>query len=234
MRCASLANILVVDDEPRMLTAVRTVLLQDGHSVQVAMDGESGLRLASKEGVNLVILDVVLPKMDGLEVCRAVRRQSSVPILMLTARGEELDRVLGLELGADDYLSKPFSMRELQARVKALLRRSSGGFAVQGATRSLVSGSLAVDLISRKVTCDGKPLHLTPREFDLMACLMSAPGRVFTREELLKQVWGYGGLDTTRTLTVHMGGLRKKLDAVPTGRELIQTVRGGGYRLRES
>lgn len=228
---AQVARVLVVEDDPRMFAAVRTVLLQGGYQVSVAIDGVDGLRLALHQPTDLVVLDIGLPKMDGMEVCRAIRQRSSVPILMLTGRSDELDKVLGLELGADDYLTKPFGMRELIARVRALLRRAEMAAGETTSIRSLKVGCLVLDLISRSAACDAQPLHLTPKEFDLLAFLVSNPGQVFSRQELLETVWGYDSSDTTRTVTVHVAELRRKLKAVSPERELIETVRGQGYRL---
>lgn len=223
-------SVLVVEDDPIMLAAVRTVLLQAGYTVQGATDGEEGLRLGLNQTLDLVILDVGLPKKDGMDVCRAIRQRRPVPILMLTGRSDELDKVLGLELGADDYLTKPFGMRELTARVKALLRRADMNAGEATSIKPLKVGDLSLDLISRNVSYDERPLHLTPKEFDLLAFLMASPGRLFSQQELLEAVWGYDGSDTTRTVTVHVAELRKKLKAVSPQSELIETVKGEGYR----
>jgi DNA-binding response OmpR family regulator len=228
------AKILVVDDERVLLDTLRYNLAKAGHQVRVAADGAMALSLARQEPPDLVILDIMLPRMDGFEVCRVLRQESAVPILMLTARDEELDKVLGLELGADDYLTKPFSMRELQARVKAMLRRAEMTGATAGGTadRKLTAGDLEVDLNSHRASFAGKLLHLKPKEFDLLVHLMRYPGRAFSRDQLLEQVWGYDYAVDTRTVDVHVRWLREKIEADSSRPELIETVRGVGYRFR--
>ena len=192
-----------------------------------AGDGESALHLARSQSPDLVILDVLLPGLDGFEVCRRLRRESAVPIIMLTAKGEEMDRVVGLELGADDYVPKPFSMRELLARVRALLRRAEGATAQ---ATSIVSGDLRLDLRRRQVFRNEVPLPLKPKEFDLLAFFMRHRGRAFSREELLDQVWGYEYAGDTRTVDVHVRWLREKIEETPSKPTRIITVRGLGYR----
>jgi DNA-binding response OmpR family regulator len=229
-----MAKILVIDDERVLLDTLRYNLIKAGYQVRVAADGAEALSLAREEQPDLVILDIMLPQMDGFEVCRILRQESAVPILMLTARDEELDKVLGLELGADDYLTKPFSMRELQARVKAMLRRSemarsAGGSATDG---KLLEGKLEVDLHSHQARYAGEPLHLKPKEFDLLVFLMRHPGRAFSRDQLLEQVWGYDYAVDTRTVDVHVRWLREKIESDPSTPQLIETVRGVGYRFR--
>lgn len=230
-----MAKILVVDDERILLDTLRYNLAKAGHEVRVAADGEMALRIAQLESPDLVILDVMLPKMDGLEVCRTLRRESPVPILMLTAKDEELDKVLGLELGADDYMTKPFSLRELLARVKALLRRAEmGASATEGTgVKTLREGDLQIDLVSHRAFCGGKLLHLKPKEFDLLTFLMRHRGRAFSRDQLLEQVWGYDYAGDTRTVDVHVRWLREKVEANPSRPGLIETVRGVGYRFKE-
>jgi DNA-binding response OmpR family regulator len=207
-----------------------------GHSVAVAGDGATALRLLETRPADLVILDWKLPVLDGLEVCRRIRAHSMTPILMLTARTEEVDRVLGLEVGADDYLTKPFSMRELLARVRALLRRvelmtqqTPGGSEQKAASAALVVGDLCIDVAGRAASLSGMPLELTPKEFDLLHLLARQPGRAYSREYLLQRLWGsdYGGVD--RTVDAHVVRLRKKLG--PFGNRLA-TVWGVGYKLR--
>jgi len=229
-----LAKILVVDDERILLDTLRYNLSKAGYQVWTAADGESALRLARQERPDLILLDVMLPRIDGFDVCRTLRRESSTPILMLTARDEEVDKVLGLELGADDYLTKPFSMRELMARVKALLRRSemTQAQAADGVARPQREGPLELDPVSHKATLSGKPLHLKPKEFDLLAFLMSNRGRAFSREQLLQQVWGYDYAGDTRTVDVHIRWLREKVEEDPSNPQLIETVRGVGYRFK--
>lgn len=219
--------ILVVEDEPKIREIVRVYLERDGFSVEEAEDGEQALRKAKEVDPRLVILDLMLPGVDGWEVCRQIRRTSDVPIIMLTARGEEADRVAGLELGADDYVPKPFSPRELVARVKAVLRRARGE---RERGQVLQYGDLVIDLACRRVVCRGCEVPLTPREFDLLWFLAKAPGRVFTREVLLEQVWGYEYPGDTRTVDAHIKNLREKLG--PTGSQFIRTVWGVGYKFQ--
>jgi DNA-binding response OmpR family regulator len=218
-------KILVVDDEPTLVAALRYNLEREGYRVVDCGDGETALALARSERPDLVVLDIMLPGLDGLEVCRRLRRESSVPILMLTAKGEEADRVVGLELGADDYVTKPFSMRELVARVRALLRRAE---AAPGDV--LVSGDLRLDLRRREATRKGQVLPLKPKELDLLAFLMRHRGRAFSREEILAQVWGYDFAGDTRTVDVHVHWLREKIEDEPSKPTRLITLRGLGYR----
>jgi len=229
-----MAKILVVDDEPVLLDTLRYNLARAGHEVRTSADGLSALALARREAPDLVVLDVMLPGMDGFEVCRTLRQEGPVPILMLTARDEEVDKLLGLELGADDYLTKPFSMRELLARIKAMLRRVEMARSAVGeeSSRPLRDGALEVDLVSHQASLAGSPLHLKPKEFDLLAFLMGHQGRAFSRDQLLEQVWGYDYAGDTRTVDVHVRWLREKVEIDPSRPELIETVRGVGYRFR--
>lgn len=226
-------TILVVEDEPALQAAIGYNLRREGHRVLAAADGPTALALMA-EGPDLVILDLMLPGLDGFEVCRRIRQQSSVPIIILTARTDEVDRVVGLELGADDYITKPFSMRELLARVKALLRRRDIILAELQAraaeTERLVAGDLEVDLARHTVTRAGIPVNLTPKEFDLLAFLVKNRGRVFSAERLLEEVWGYANPVDPRTVAVHIRSLREKLEDDPSRPVLIETVRGVGYR----
>ncbi len=226
-------TILVVEDEPALQAAIGYNLRREGHRVLTAADGPTALVLMA-EGPDLVILDLMLPGVDGFEVCRRIRQQSSVPIIILTARSDEVDRVVGLELGADDYITKPFSMRELLARVKALLRRRDLILAELQARAAeperLVAGDLEVDLGRHTVTRAGVPVNLTPKEFDLLAFLVKNRGRVFSAERLLGEVWGYANPVDPRTVAVHIRSLREKLEDDPSRPVLIETVRGVGYR----
>jgi DNA-binding response OmpR family regulator len=229
------ATILVVEDERDLNALVRRHLEDEGHRVVQAFDGPSALALAQHERPDLVILDWMLPRLDGMEVCRRLRRDSIVPILMLTARAEEVDRVLGLEVGADDYLTKPFSIRELLARVRAIFRRielQRRAGATDTSRSRLQAGPLLVDVAEHVASVDGRSVELTPKEFDLLALLVRNPGRAFARDYLLDQVWGhdYSGLDT-RTVDTHVLRLRKKLG--PVG-DRIETVWGVGYRFARS
>ncbi len=214
--------VLVVEDEESIGALVRTYLIRDGYQVVWVRTGEEALVELARHPVRLVVLDIGLPGMDGFEVCRRLRARSEVPIVMLTARDEEPDRVAGLELGADDYVPKPFSPRELVARVKAVLRRSEPG----PREARLELGDVVVDVEGREVTVAGRPVELTAREFDLLAFFLETPGIVHSRDRLLDRVWGMSYPGGTRTVDVHVGQLRRKL-----GRpDLIRTVRGAGYK----
>ena len=223
---------LVVEDEPNMLFALEYALEQEGYETLTATDGDAGLRIARERRPDIVILDVMLPRLDGFEVCRILRRESNVPILMLTARGEEVDRVVGLELGADDYVTKPFSMRELLARVRNLLRRSAAQAADGSAEASEVmkSGDLEIDLASHSATLRDEPLSMKPREFSLMALLMANRGRAFTRDQILERLWGHDYIGDSRTVDVHIRWLREKIEPEPSQPRRIVTIRGVGYR----
>jgi len=234
-----LSRILVVDDETAVLDAVRGALESAGYRVQVARDGESALRLARLEPPDLIILDILLPGISGLEVCRIIRQESGIPILMLTALGDETDKVAGLEQGADDYLTKPFGARELLARVRALLRRAAVGPPAQGGEGTphplrvahiLRYGDIEIDLFSRRASRRGNPLNLKPREFDLLAFLICHRGETFSPAQLLRLVWQYQDTSDIRTVTVHIHRLRRKLGDDPLRPRLIQTVTGAGYR----
>jgi DNA-binding response OmpR family regulator len=229
-----MATILVVEDERDLNNLVRRHLEDEGHRVVQAFDGLAAVQAAQAERLDLVVLDWMLPRLDGLEVCRRVRRESIVPILMLTARSEEIDRVLGLEVGADDYLTKPFSIRELLARVRAILRRvelmrAEGGGPDEEAPPALSAGPLRVDLGQHAASLDGRAIELTPKEFDLLVLLLRHPGRAFSRDYLIEKVWGYDAAGSDRTVDTHVLRLRKKLG--PVG-DRIETVWGLGYRFR--
>lgn len=224
-------RIVVVEDEDNLLEALRYNLTKEGYDVAAAGDGREGLALATDIGPDLVILDIMLPEMDGLDVCRNIRGESDVPILMLTAKGEEVDKVVGLELGADDYVVKPFSMRELLARVRALLRRPRYDTADSGA-KVLISGDLELDPSSHTVKLNNVDLDLKPREFDLLALLMARKGKVYTRHEILDRLWGQDYIGDTRTVDVHVRWLREKVEPDPGNPERIVTIRGVGYRFQ--
>ena len=222
-------TVLVVEDEPNLLAALKYTLEREGYDALSADNGATGLRLAREKSPDIVILDVMLPALDGFEICRLLRRESSVPIIMLTARGGEMDRVVGLELGADDYVTKPFSMRELLARVRNTLRRSAAG----GGGRSaevVVSGNLAIDLAGHTATLNGEPLDMKPREFALIAHLASNRGRAFTRDQILERLWGHDYIGDSRTVDVHVRWLREKIEPNPSKPSRIVTIRGVGYR----
>jgi two-component system alkaline phosphatase synthesis response regulator PhoP len=220
-------QILVVDDEPTILHTVQAYLEQEGFSVRTAPDGPAALKAARTYRPDLIVLDVMLPGMDGLEVLRRLRQESEVYVLLLTAKADEMDKVVGLTVGADDYLTKPFSPRELVARVKAVLRR--GRDPSVGETVMIFEG-LRIEPEARRVYTDATPLDLTPIEFDLLYALARHPGRVLSREQLIEQVWGYDYYGDERVVDVHIGRLRKKIEVNPANPVLIVTVRGTGYR----
>ncbi|SDZ36598.1 DNA-binding response regulator, OmpR family, contains REC and winged-helix (wHTH) domain [Saccharopolyspora shandongensis] len=224
---AEARRVLVVDDDHAVRDVLRRYLERSGYEVDLAEDGETALRLFAEREPDLVVLDLMLPGVGGLEVCRRVRDRGQVPVVMLTAQGEESDRVLGLEIGADDYVVKPFSPRELVLRVGSVLRRSRT--APAGARESLVDGALRLELEARRGTLNGVELALTGREFDLLAFLLRNPGRAFTRPELLEAVWGWNFGDHS-TVTVHMRRLREKIEPDPARPDRISTVWGVGYR----
>ncbi len=228
-------RILVVDDEPTVREMVGLNLRADGYDVVLAARGDVALELAREREPDLVVLDVMLPGRDGLEVCRILRSESTVPILLLSARGEEMDRVIGLEVGADDYLTKPFAMRELLARVRAMLRRrrmaGSPSDSAGPMADPLVVGDVVVDPLRHEATARGEALTLTAKEFGLLAYLARNPGIVLSREALLREVWGYDHPMDTRTVDVHISGLRQKVEDDPAKPRRILTVRGRGYRL---
>ncbi|MFK4149217.1 response regulator transcription factor [Streptomyces sp. NPDC004065] len=219
------ARVLVVDDDPTVAEVVAGYLDRAGHVVDRAGDGPTALARAAANWPDLVVLDLMLPGMDGLEVCRRMRGHGPVPVIMLTARGDEDDRVLGLEVGADDYVTKPFSPRELVLRVESVLRRSRPATAPQ----PLAAAGLSIDPAARRATRDGAELALTLREFDLLAFFLRHPGRAFTREDLMREVWGWDFGDLS-TVTVHVRRLRGKVEDDPARPRLIQTVWGVGYR----
>lgn len=226
-----MTRVLVVDDDPTVAEVVVGYLRRAGHEVTSAADGRAALAACQPDMPDLVVLDLVMPGMDGLEVCRQLRRRAAVPVIMLTAMGEEEDRVLGLELGADDYVTKPFSPRELVLRVESVLRRAGAPSGEPVASpRLLTAGAVQVDLDAHSATRDGRVLALTGREYDLLAFLLAHPGRVFTRGELLRSVWGWSFGDES-TVTVHMRRLREKVEPDPTQPTLLVTVWGVGYRL---
>ena len=223
------STILVVEDDPGTQEIVEMYLRRDGHKVVTAQDGIEGLRLAKEAHPNLVVLDLMLPGLDGLEVCRALRAESEVPVVMLTARVEEEDRLAGLDMGADDYLTKPFSPRELAARVRAVLRRTAGDALEQGPAE-LACGGVRMDLKHHAVYANGAQITLTPTEFRLLAMLIREPGRIFTREQIIDRVFGYDFDGFDRTVDAHVSNLRRKLGASGKSSSNIHTVYGVGYR----
>ncbi|HEY8791745.1 MAG TPA: response regulator transcription factor [Gaiellaceae bacterium] len=228
------STILLVDDEDSVQKLLAYPLEREGYCVVQARDGEEALRRFAAERIDLVVLDIMLPKLDGLEVCKRLRAESEVPIIMLTARDDELDKVLGLELGADDYITKPFSIREFRSRVRALLRRASVSRQVDGSGGDLISAEgLTIDLGRRAVEVGGERVQLTYVEFELLRVLASHPGRVYNRRMLLEALWGGADYREPRTIDVHVRHLREKLERDPAEPEYILTVRGVGYRFRD-
>ncbi|MDO8578619.1 MAG: response regulator transcription factor [Dehalococcoidales bacterium] len=228
-------KILVVDDEKKIVDLVRTYLERDGYQVFEAHDGSSALDAFRRQSPDLVILDVMLPGMDGLDVCREIRRSSSVPVIMLTARSEDVDKLVGLELGADDYITKPFSPRELVARVRAVLRRTRGSPASVPSKTRLTLGDLMLDEERFEAVCHEMPLALTPAEFRILAAMAKSPGRVFSRAQLLDNALGESYEGYERTIDVHIKNLRHKLKAAGgEGKCSIVTVHGVGYKIQES
>lgn len=231
------AKVLVVEDDQTLSGVIKYNLSKEGYEVFSAVDGAKALEVARNEKPDIVLLDLMLPKLDGLEVCRILRKESSMPILMLTAKSEEVDRVVGLELGADDYMVKPFGVRELMARVRAMLRRrqilkqesetSRSGAAV------IKADSIEMDETRHSVLLKGKPLELTPKEFDLLAFLVKNSGQVFKREQLLDKVWGYDYAGDTRTVDVHISWLRQKIEDDSQHPQHLITLRGVGYKFEE-
>ena len=225
------SKVLIVEDDAHVVQLLRLYLGHDGHEVLSAGDGPTGLRLARESAPDLVVLDLMLPKLDGMSVCRILREESDVPIVMLTARADEPHRLEGLDMGADDYVTKPFSPRELAARVRAVLRRTARESADAGPS-SLSSNGLKLDLLSRKVWVDGRDVPVTPTEFRILAMFMKEPGRTFTRDQIIDRVFGYEFDGFDRTIDVHISNLRKRISngRGGKGRARIHTVYGVGYR----
>ena len=224
-------TILIVEDDDTVREALSAGLESEGYEVILSDNGLDGLKQAKEEGPDLILLDLMLPEMDGLSVCRALRRNSDVPIIMLTARGTEMDKIVGLETGADDYVVKPFSLGELLARIRSLLRRIRND--KQETQMQLTSGNISLDLTSRRVSKDDAEVHLTQKEFNLLAELMRNKGAVLSRDLLLEKVWGYSYVGNTHTVDVHIRWLREKIELDPSKPVRIVTVRGVGYRFEE-
>lgn len=221
-------EILVAEDDPRISEVLEYALRNDGYAVRITSRGREAVELCHSTSPALVLLDVGLPDIDGFEVCRQIRRFSEVPLIFLTSRVDEINRVVGLEIGGDDYVLKPFSTRELMARIKAVRRRNTGS--IPPPSKLLVHGGLEIDPERFRVRCHGEPVELTRQEFRVLELLVRHPGRVFTREQVLDQAWGDGGIVSDRTIDAHIKTLRRKL----AGCDLIETVRGVGYRARET
>ena len=228
-------KILVVEDDKTLLDVLKYNLVKEGYDAITATDGVQALEVAKREEPELVILDIMLPKLSGFEVCRILRQEMTVPILMLTAKVDEIDKIVGLEIGADDYVTKPFSMRELLARIRAMLRRSDmlklETSSVKGVVPSVIrAGNIEVDIARHKVIYSGSVVDLSPKEFDLLAFLMKNQGQVFSRDRLLNEIWGYDYAGDTRTVDVHVRWLRQRIEADPAHPKHLLTVRGVGYK----
>ena len=225
-------KILVIEDEENILEAIKYSLTREGYEVYGATDGEKGLEMAQELRPDLVVLDVMLPRMDGFEVCRILRRDMSMPVFMLSARAEEIDKVVGLEIGADDYITKPFSMRELVARIRNSLRRMSADIASNMPidSEAYTAGDLEVDVTAHIAKLDGKELNMKPREFELLSLLISNRRRAFSRDQILEHLWGYDYIGDVRTVDVHVRWLREKIEDDPAHPSKIITIRGVGYR----
>ncbi len=223
------SKILIVEDDANLLEALKYNVRKEGHEAITAIDGVQALEIARRDKPDLIILDVMLPKISGFEVCRILRKEMTIPILMLTARDDEVDKVVGLDFGADDYMTKPFSMRELLARIRAMLRRAE--IQAPNPAMTLRLGDIEVDPGRHVITRDGKALELTPKEFDLLAFLARNKGLVFSRDQLLEKVWGYDYSGDTRTIDVHIRWLREKIENNPDEPKRLITVRGVGYKL---
>jgi DNA-binding response OmpR family regulator len=225
-------RILVVEDDPNLLATLKYNLVKDGYEVITAADGAEALEVARSDKPELIVLDLMLPQLSGLEVCRILRKEMTVPIIMLTAKTEEVDKIVGLEIGADDYMTKPFSMRELLARIHALQRRAgTGSQKPEVEPESIKIGDLEINISRHQVFYRNSPLDLTPKEYDLLLFLARHKGFVLSREQLLEKVWGYEYAGGTRTVDVHIRWLRQKIETDPRNPELILTVRGVGYKL---
>jgi DNA-binding response OmpR family regulator len=223
------SKVLIVEDEESLLFTLAHSMKREGYQVLTANRGDDGLKMAREQTPDLIVLDVMLPGIDGIQICRLLRRDSDVPIIMLTALGGESDRVAGLDTGADDYMPKPFGMRELMARVRALLRRSGPRAAPDTGPSLVMSGDLSLDRERREVLRGGKVLRMKPKEFELLLFFLQHPGRVFSREQILDEVWGYDFYGGPRTVDVHVRWLRQKIEEDPANPDRLKTVRGSGY-----
>ncbi len=225
-------KVLVVDDEKLIVKGIRFSLEQDGMEVECAYDGEEALRLATENAYDMILLDLMLPKMDGFEVCQRIREFSNVPIVMLTAKGDDMDKILGLEYGADDYITKPFNILEVKARIKAIMRRTGTKEPAPAKAQVIDSGDLKLDLESRRLFILGREVNLTAREFELLELFVTNPNKVFSREKLLELVWGVDYPGDVRTVDVHVRRLREKIEANPSEPKYVHTKWGVGYYYR--
>ena len=222
-------KVLVVDDEKLIVKGIRFSLEQDGMEVDCAYDGEEALEMVQAKEYDIVLLDIMLPKLTGLEVCQQIREFSTVPVVMLTAKGDDMDKILGLEYGADDYITKPFNILEVKARIKAIIRRTTPKENVQNKSQVIEAGNLVLDCESRRVNVDGKEINLTAKEFDVLELLVQNPQKVYSRENLLNIVWGYEYLGDVRTVDVHIRRLREKIEANLSEPKYVHTKWGVGY-----
>ncbi|MFR8170549.1 MAG: response regulator transcription factor [Marvinbryantia sp.] len=222
-------QVLVVDDEKLIVKGIRFSLEQDGMEVDCAYDGEEALQMAKNKEYDIILLDLMLPKVDGLSVCQQIREFSSVPIVMLTAKGDDMDKIMGLEYGADDYITKPFNILEVKARLKAIMRRTGKPAAAESKSRVVQVGDLVLDCESRRVTIAGKEINLTAKEFDVLELLVFNPNKVYSRENLLDTVWGYEYPGDVRTVDVHIRRLREKIETNPSEPKYVHTKWGVGY-----
>ena len=222
-------KVLVVDDEKLIVKGIRFSLEQDGMEVTCAYDGEEALRLAQENKFDMILLDIMLPKMDGFEVCQAIREFSNMPIVMLTAKGDDMDKILGLEYGADDYITKPFNILEVKARIKAIMRRTAASEPKEENSKVKESGDLKLDCESRRLFVQGREINLTAKEFDLLELLVMNPNKVYSRENLLNLVWGYEYPGDVRTVDVHVRRLREKIEPNPSEPKYVHTKWGVGY-----
>ena len=222
-------KVLVVDDEKLIVKGIRFSLEQDGMEVTCAYDGEEALRLAQENKFDMILLDIMLPKMDGFEVCQAIREFSNMPIVMLTAKGDDMDKILGLDYGADDYITKPFNILEVKARIKAIMRRTAASEPKEENSKVIESGDLKLDCESRRLFVQGREINLTAKEFDLLELLVMNPNKVYSRENLLNLVWGYEYPGDVRTVDVHVRRLREKIEPNPSEPKYVHTKWGVGY-----
>lgn len=222
-------KVLVVDDEKLIVKGIRFSLEQDGMEVDCAYDGEEALYMAREKDYDIILLDVMLPKMDGFEVCQQIRETSAVPVVMLTAKGDDMDKILGLEYGADDYITKPFNILEVKARIKAIMRRTEKKVAVETKSKVMQAGDLLIDCEGRRVSIAGREINLTAKEFDVLELLMFNQNKVYSRENLLNIVWGYEYPGDVRTVDVHIRRLREKIESNPSEPKYVHTKWGVGY-----
>lgn len=226
-------KVLVVDDEKLIVKGIKFSLEQDEMEVVTAYDGETALELAKNNEFDVVLLDVMLPGLSGFDVCQAIREFSDVPIIMLTAKGEDMDKILGLEYGADDYITKPFNILEVKARIKAIIRRNQKKTVEQPKPKTLVEGDMTIEMDGRRVTIAGKEINLTAKEFNILTLLLFHPNKVYSRDDLLKEIWGSDALGDGRTVDVHVRRLREKIESDPGDPKYIQTKWGVGYYFKK-